>query len=114
MSQKPTCLCGQCQTCKGRVHSRTSVARAAANLCRHCHKTPANRSRGLCWQCYYTPGVRALYPSASKFASKKAQGRDDGTDMTAEEVERMVAEQYANLPDWWRQEGRRLKAGEDE
>jgi hypothetical protein len=39
-------------------------------LCRHCHRAPSNRPRGLCWSCYYTPGVRALYPSTSKFARR--------------------------------------------
>jgi hypothetical protein len=42
--------------------------------CRHCHRIPANRPRGLCWTCYYTPGIRARYPSTSKFAHR---GLDD-------------------------------------
>lgn len=29
-----------------------------------------NRPRGLCWNCYYTPGVKALYPSTSKYANR--------------------------------------------
>ncbi len=40
------------------------------SLCRHCQKSNASRPRGLCWSCYYTPGVRALYPSSSKFARR--------------------------------------------
>src|SRR5260370_16953181 len=36
--------------------------------CRHCGRHWVNRPRGLCWSCYYTPGVRARYPSTSKFA----------------------------------------------
>lgn len=43
-------------------------------LCRHCGQVKANRPRGLCWSCYYTPGVRAQYPSTSKFARR---GLDD-------------------------------------
>jgi hypothetical protein len=39
-------------------------------LCRHCQRVPSNRPRGLCWSCYYTPGVRAKYPSTSKFARR--------------------------------------------
>ena len=39
-------------------------------LCRHCNKVKSNRPRGLCWSCYYRPGVRALYPSTSKFARR--------------------------------------------
>ncbi len=36
-------------------------------LCRHCQKSHVNRPLGLCWHCYYCPGVRALYPSTSKY-----------------------------------------------
>jgi hypothetical protein len=36
--------------------------------CRHCREGQVTRPRGLCWACYYMPGVRAMYPSASKFA----------------------------------------------
>lgn len=37
-------------------------------VCRHCRRGTANRARGLCWGCYQDPGVRALYPSTSKYA----------------------------------------------
>ncbi len=37
-------------------------------LCRHCQAASISRPRGLCWKCYYTPGVRASYPSTSKYA----------------------------------------------
>jgi hypothetical protein len=43
-------------------------------LCRHCGRNRVNRPRGLCWSCYYTPGLRAQYPSTSKFAQR---GLDD-------------------------------------
>jgi hypothetical protein len=43
-------------------------------MCRHCHTHRSNRPRGLCWTCYYTPGVRARFPSTSKFARR---GLDD-------------------------------------
>ncbi len=39
-------------------------------MCRHCQRVRSNRPRGLCWSCYYTPGVRAKYPSTSKFARR--------------------------------------------
>ena len=42
--------------------------------CRHCKRVESNRPRGLCWSCYYTPGVRARFPSTSKFARR---GVDD-------------------------------------
>jgi hypothetical protein len=29
-----------------------------------------NRPRGTCWGCYYQPGVKELYPSTSKYASR--------------------------------------------
>ncbi len=68
-----------------------------AAACRHCGKRRVNRPRGLCWQCYYAPGVKDLYPSTSKFASKSARGHEP----SAEEVEKMVAEQMKCLPPWW-------------
>lgn len=40
------------------------------SLCLHCNSKPANRPRRLCWACYYTTGVRGLYPSTSKYASR--------------------------------------------
>jgi hypothetical protein len=39
-------------------------------LCRNCQNVKSNRPRGLCWSCYYTPGVRAQFPSTSKFARR--------------------------------------------
>jgi hypothetical protein len=46
------------------------VSEVKVRICRHCKDgdKPVNRPRGLCWTCYYTPGVKALYPSTSKFA----------------------------------------------
>ena len=38
--------------------------------CRNCQRVESNRPRGLCWSCYYKPGVRALFPSTSKFARR--------------------------------------------
>jgi hypothetical protein len=40
--------------------------------CRHCRDPgrTVNRPRGLCWTCFYAPGVRALYPSTSKYANR--------------------------------------------
>lgn len=45
-------------------------------ICRHCGKVKVNRPRGLCWSCYYSPGVRALYPSTSKFARRGIEDLD--------------------------------------
>lgn len=56
---------------------RLATAREAKSLvpvekpkCRHCCKVAATRPRGLCWTCYYAPGVKELYPSTSKYASR--------------------------------------------
>ncbi len=43
-------------------------------LCRHCERPKVSRPRGLCWTCYYTPGVKALYPSTSKYAHRGVGG----------------------------------------
>lgn len=40
------------------------------SMCRHCGVRPVNRPRGLCWADYYRPGVRDLYPSTSKYATR--------------------------------------------
>ena len=42
----------------------------APGVCRHCKARKVNRPLGLCWSCYYRPGVRALYPSTSKYTGK--------------------------------------------
>lgn len=39
-------------------------------LCRHCSRSAVHRPRGLCVRCYYAPGVRALYPSTSRYAKR--------------------------------------------
>lgn len=38
-----------------------------SRCCRHCQRPKVNRPLGLCYSCYYAPGVRALYPSTSKY-----------------------------------------------
>lgn len=77
-------------------------------LCRHCNCRKVNRPRGLCWHCYYTPGVRALYPSTNKYAPHAARGI---TEPTEAELEAMIAEQMACLPDWWHKEAAREHRG---
>ena len=78
----------------------------AGPLCRHCSQPKVNRPRGLCWSCYYTPGVKELYPPTSKYAPTG--------EPTAAEVEALIAEQSANLPDWWDAETRALRDEEAE
>jgi hypothetical protein len=43
---------------------------AATPCCRNCRTAKVTRPRGLCFRCYYTPGVRAKFPSASKFGRR--------------------------------------------
>jgi len=67
------------------------------NYCRHCMKNRADRPRGLCGACYYTPEILAQYPSANPSCV--------APEPTAEEIEQLVAEQMACLPDWWPKNG---------
>lgn len=80
---------------KGVTHRR-------GDWCRHCGVRKIVRPRGLCWRCYYDPQVKKLYHSQSKYAPRETRGEiDPEDDMTQEEVDARVAEQMANLPDWW-------------
>lgn len=72
----------------------TKKAAATTPKCQHCDN-PGTRPRGLCVRCYNNPRIRQQYPSTSKFSRRMDH------EPTAEEVERMVAEQMENLPDWW-------------
>ena len=67
------------------------------SLCLHCQHRNANASRGLCRYCYRVPEIRQQYPVLSKWVS----GAGEFHEPTAEELEATIAEQRANLPDWW-------------
>lgn len=93
-------------------------------VCVHCGKALTGRSpgRGLCWPHYRDREIRLKYkrfkngPKACggvafapgedqewrKTARRTVPHRD--YEPTAEEVERVVAEQMANLPAWWADE----------
>lgn len=71
-------------------------------LCRHCQVKNANRPLGLCWTCYYKPGVRALYPSTSKYAPKRHGSAH--REPTEAELDAIIAEQMKCLPAWWNKE----------
>lgn len=58
----------RCEACR-LLEDATATARKS-KVCRHCRKGTVNRPLGLCWGCYYAPGVRALYPSTSKYAKR--------------------------------------------
>lgn len=64
--------------------------------CRYCRQVRPLRARGLCGTCYVKPGVRAMFPAeqASGWAGEP----------TAEQLDRLEAEQRAKLPRWWRKE----------
>lgn len=77
--------------------------------CRHCG-APLTRERGagrgLCWTCYRKRDVRHRYPRDPRGPVCE----DD--EPTAEEVERLVADGFAALPDWWDEETEAEKARE--
>ena len=66
--------------------------------CRHCRR-PKVHKNGLCSSCYRKPEVRHLY-------SRWRGGKQGGEEPTAEEVERIVAEQMKCLPPWFNKEPR--------
>ena len=66
--------------------------------CRHCKRKKSIRARGLCWRCFFQPGVRDRYA-----AFARQYKRVEPTE-TEEDLDRLIAHQYANLPDWWHRE----------
>lgn len=63
------------------------------NLCRHCNAKKSTRPRGLCETCYRLPGLRKQYPTCRDYTPN-----DDPTDA---ELDSMIREQLADLPEWW-------------
>ena len=75
-------------------------------MCLHCHKRKVVYGRrGLCRPCHEDEAIRALYPSRLNTT------RTDG-DMTMEEIEALVARQYASRPEWFDRETGRAKEWE--
>jgi hypothetical protein len=72
---------------------------ASRKACKHCGQVKLMFCRGLCWKCGSKPAIRDQYPLIRK--------KYDLDDPTAEELERMVAEQAAKLPAWWDAEEKR-------
>jgi len=58
--------------------------------CRHCGRHAIIRGRGLCRPCYKKTALK--YPKSYRAAKPEP---------TQEEVDRIVAEGYRNLPSWW-------------
>lgn len=70
-------------------------------VCRHC-RARSEYSRHLCKTCFRDPAVRGLYPADTR---KGMRFGGVGTrEPSAEEVERIVAEQLQCLPWWWGEE----------
>lgn len=65
--------------------------------CAECGAVRWLAGRGLCKPCSADPAVRDRYATLT-----------EAREPTAEEVERTVAEQRANLPPWWFAEDRNL------
>ncbi len=63
-------------------------------LCVHCKQRQACASRGLCRWCCDRAAIRNLYP-VKRDTYKRHPGE------TMEDLDRLVAQQYAALPDWW-------------
>lgn len=69
--------------------------------CRHCRRTLIIKGRGLCGTCFSRAAVRVLYPPASN-------GRHDRDDeMTAEQLDALIAERMQCLPSWWASDTRK-------
>jgi hypothetical protein len=64
--------------------------------CKNCSRHRVLRSRGLCTTCYRQPAVRDRFPADERFAN-----RHDPEPKTLADVDRIIAEQRANLPGWW-------------
>lgn len=109
--EKPACvksklspeLCSRCGT----------VERAKKKLvtCRHCQQCRQHKCRGLCAGCYYTPGVRGRYEPVGPHGAAGARGAEG--EPTEAELDAIIAEQMANLPDWWGDETERVRQGRD-
>lgn len=68
----------------------------AEAVCVNCRNLRKIRTRGLCGRCYSFPTVRAAFPPPPRSAA--------GREPTMAELDALVAEQMANLPDWWHKE----------
>lgn len=83
---------------------------ADAHQCRECRRgiqLPRGAGRGLCERCYKTPEVRARHPSlAGGPARPRPAPRGEPTEA---ELDALIAEQMARLPEWWGREARKMK-----
>ena len=63
--------------------------------CVNC-KIRKGKIRNLCNKCYEDRDIRKLYPKKTY-----TKGVEKYEDPTQEELDKMIAEQMANLPSWW-------------
>jgi hypothetical protein len=79
------------------------VRKSNKRECRHCKMVRWPQGRGLCKTCFYTPGVRTLYPFLPMGRPNEWVLKGEGTsdDMTEAELDAVIAEQMACLPEWW-------------
>lgn len=62
-------------------------------VCAHCKEYRWMNGRGLCQRCHKNPEIREAHEPIRNCAT--------GREPTDEELEAIIAEQMANLPDWW-------------
>lgn len=72
--------------------------------CRHCTRRSGKCGRGLCWSCWHNESIRNLYPKADPV-------RSDYYEPTMAELDALIAQQRANLPEWWSKEAGRPSKG---
>lgn len=72
-------------------------------FCLHCGKGKVCRPRGLCWPCFKDLAIRKQHAPIGQQGQAGVTGWDP--ELTEEELDVMIAEQMANLPDWWDQAG---------
>ena len=77
------------------------MSSAKLGTCRHCRLPRYIGSRGLCSTCYRDPWVRKLYRPKHAYPTGRPHDDDKGSDLTAEQVEALVAEQMTRLPKWF-------------
>lgn len=66
--------------------------------CRHCSYHTSLLGRHLCWRCFRNRDIRKQYPKGHRHRPTATEPEHEPTE---EELEATIAEQSANLPEWW-------------
>ncbi len=70
------------------------------HACQHCGRSDLTiQARQLCSKCYVEPGIREQYAKLKTKPPPPTQ-----PELTEAELDAMIAEQMANLPDWWHED----------